>query len=239
MANPVSSISVQKIVDRISDAFSVFDFSYIISGGCTFLLLYADLTLIHEFRLAIDNTFILILVGIFLSYICGLIVWPLGRFLRSLLCFCYVFPDKEEDFKEVYNQTTTELGTNFKLPDGLRNGSDKERVAFSYMWSWLQTKVGDVPELHEKIRLIDRYWVMQAVYEGMMGVSFIAIFILIDFYMYVNNDEVVNEIGFIFLIKIAFILDVFCLFVFAKEARSYARTQVRDLIVLYYLHSQS
>ena len=31
MENPFSSMSFQKIIDRIADAFSVFDFSYIIN----------------------------------------------------------------------------------------------------------------------------------------------------------------------------------------------------------------
>ena len=46
MENPFSSMSFQKIIDRIADAFSVFDFSYIISGGLTLLLVYMDIVIL-------------------------------------------------------------------------------------------------------------------------------------------------------------------------------------------------
>ena len=48
MENPFSSMSFQKIIDRIADAFSVFDFSYIISGGLTLLLVYMDIVILHS-----------------------------------------------------------------------------------------------------------------------------------------------------------------------------------------------
>lgn len=47
MENPFSSMSFQKIIDRIADAFSVFDFSYIISGGLTLLLVYMDIVILQ------------------------------------------------------------------------------------------------------------------------------------------------------------------------------------------------
>ena len=93
MENPFSSMSFQKIIDRIADAFSVFDFSYII---------------------------------LFLAYVCGLIVWVIGRFVRR----CFINTSK--DFKKVYNETKTALNLDTII------SITEEKVAYSYMWSRVQ-----------------------------------------------------------------------------------------------------
>ena len=103
MENPFSSMSFQKIIDRIADAFSVFDFSYIISGGLTLLLVYMDIVILHSRTITLKSPFLILAIGLFLAYVCGLIVWVIGRFVRR----CFINTSK--DFKKVYNETKTAL----------------------------------------------------------------------------------------------------------------------------------
>ena len=91
MENPFSSMSFQKIIDRIADAFSVFDFSYIISGGLTLLLVYMDIVILHSRTITLKSPFLILAIGLFLAYVCGLIVWVIGRFVRR----CFINTSKD------------------------------------------------------------------------------------------------------------------------------------------------
>lgn len=63
--------SFQKIIDILSNAFSILDFSYIVSGGFTLGIVLFDLHY-HYYEFFIRNISITIVCGIFLAYICGL-----------------------------------------------------------------------------------------------------------------------------------------------------------------------
>lgn len=70
--------TLNKILDRIADVFSVFDFSFIISGMAAFIMIYTFLSFSYrEALLLIDsnNSWIFI---IFIIYILGLIMFALG-----------------------------------------------------------------------------------------------------------------------------------------------------------------
>ena len=220
MENPFSSMSFQKIIDRIADAFSVFDFSYIISGGLTLLLVYMDIVILHSRTITLKSPFLILAIGLFLAYVCGLIVWVIGRFVRR----CFI--NTSEDFKKVYNETKTALNLNTIIP------ITDEKVAYSYMWSRLQCD-NNTPQIEEKLKFINKYWVMQALYEGLIGSGIIAILILLDYY--IINRAILSCLSTCCIIGI-FIFVVFLMFCFAKEARKYANTQIVDLLTLYYIY---
>ena len=88
--------SFHKLIDTLSNAFSILDFSYIVSGGLAFLLILFDLYK-HGVSFMMENLTITIVCGVFLSYICGLFAWLIGRFIRrktfrimykQTVCFC-------------------------------------------------------------------------------------------------------------------------------------------------------
>ena len=60
--------SFQKIIDILSNAFSILDFSYIVSGGFTLGIVLFDLHY-HYYEFFIRNISITIVCGIFLAYI--------------------------------------------------------------------------------------------------------------------------------------------------------------------------
>lgn len=63
--------SFQKIIDILSNAFSILDFSYIVSGGFTLGIVLFDLHY-HYYEFFIRNISITIVCGIFLAYIWGI-----------------------------------------------------------------------------------------------------------------------------------------------------------------------
>ena len=254
-------MNFQKIIDCIAEAFSVFDFSYIISGGLTFFLLLVDLIYIHDVTISLEGTFYKLVLAIFLSYVCGLIVWVMGRSLRAFIS------DKDEDYVNIYKTTLLSLGTSFQVPIQINTESkqtkiDSIKTTYSYMWSWLQTKRNN-EDINAKLKLINRYWVMQAVFEGLIGVVIVAFFIGLDFYFNVGTQctgglpsliiDFCSNIPllkfFLFLafsiagywhliiILIMFLVSCCLVYLFGHEAKRYARTQIRDLITLYYMHS--
>ena len=75
--------SFQKIIDILSNAFSILDFSYIVSGGFTLGIVLFDLHY-HYYEFFIRNISITIVCGIFLAYICGLSSWIIGRGLCGI-----------------------------------------------------------------------------------------------------------------------------------------------------------
>lgn len=217
-------MSFQKIIDQIADAFSVFDFSYIISGGLTLTLLYIDIVVLHAQTVALDNLLIAIPLGLFLAYACGLIVWVIGRAVRRCLV------DTRKDFETEYTKTLSALNLSDKM------AITDPKVAYSYIWNHLKCHDNN-PQLQDQLRFINRYWVMQALYEGLIGAGMVSIVILLD-YIRINYADLIGvEItGIACLLTVIVVLMVF----FAREARKYAQTQVVDLLTLYSIyHSQS
>ena len=95
----------QKIVDILSNAFCILDFSYIVSGGFTLGIILFDLHY-HYYDFFIRNIPITIVCGIFLAYICGLSSWIIGKLIRK------IFQDTDKDFEETYNKTIDALASN-------------------------------------------------------------------------------------------------------------------------------
>jgi len=74
--------SLNKIVDRIADVFSVFDFSFVISGVTAYMLIYIW-SLYNNIDLLLININISWFFIIFIIYIFGLIMFAIGRSIRQ------------------------------------------------------------------------------------------------------------------------------------------------------------
>ena len=97
--------SFQKIIDILSNAFSILDFSYIVSGGFTLGIVLFDLHY-HYYEFFIRIITIAIVCGIFLAYICGLSSWIIGRLIRKIV------QNTDKDFEETYDRTMNALASN-------------------------------------------------------------------------------------------------------------------------------
>ncbi len=164
--------SFQKIIDILSNAFSILDFSYIVSGGFTLGIVLFDLHY-HYYEFFIRNISITIVCGIFLAYICGLSSWIIGRLIRKIV------QNTDKDFEETYDRTMNALASN-----ALSLSVSDKKLAYSYMWIELHKK----EEAKEQIIFMNRMWVMQAVFEGLIFSFIVAIGVLIDLKWGLNKD---------------------------------------------------
>ena len=204
--------SFQKIIDILSNAFSILDFSYIVSGGFTLGIVLFDLHY-HYDEFFIRNISITIVCGIFLAYICGLSSWIIGRLIRKIV------QNTDKDFEETYDRTMNALASN-----ALSLSVSDKKLAYSYMWIELHKK----EEAKEQIIFMNRMWVMQAVFEGLIFSFIVAIGVLIDLKWGLNKDISWLEFIVIFAVLLSSV------WLSAIEARRYARTQIREVILSYY-----
>lgn len=204
--------SFQKIIDILSNAFCILDFSYIVSGGFTLGIVLFDLHY-HYYEFFIRNISITIVCGIFLAYICGLSSWIIGRLIRKMV------QNTDKDFEETYDRTMNALASN-----ALSLSVSDKKLAYSYMWIELHKK----EEAKEQIIFMNRMWVMQAVFEGLIFSFIVAIGVLIDLKWGLNKDISWLEFIVIFAVLLSSV------WLSAIEARRYARTQIREVILSYY-----
>lgn len=204
--------SFQKIIDILSNAFSILDFSYIVSGGFTLGIVLFDLHY-HYYEFFIRNISITIVCGIFLAYICGLSSWIIGRLIRKIV------QNTDKDFEETYDRTMNALASN-----ALSLSVSDKKLAYSYMWIELHKK----EEAKEQIIFMNRMWVMQAVFEGLIFSFIVAIGVLIDLKWGLNKDISWLEFIVIFAVLLSSV------WLSAIEDRRYARTQIREVILSYY-----
>ena len=204
--------SFQKIIDILSNAFSILDFSYIVSGGFTLGIVLFDLHY-HYYEFFIRNISITIVCGIFLAYICGLSSWIIGRLIRKIV------QNTDKDFEETYDRTMNALASN-----ALSLSVSDKKLAYSYMWIELHKK----EEAKEQIIFMNRMWVMQAVFEGLIFSFIVAIGVLTDLKWGLNKDISWLEFIVIFAVLLSSV------WLSAIEARRYARTQIREVILSYY-----
>ena len=83
-------------------------------------------------------------------------------------------------------------------------------------------------EAKEQIIYMNRMWVMQAVFEGLIFSFIVAIGVLIDLKWGLNKDISWLEFIVIFAVLLSSV------WLSAIEARRYARTQIREVILSYY-----
>lgn len=213
--------SFQKLIDTLSNAFSILDFSYIVSGGLAFLLILFDLHKNYT-SFMMENLTITIVCGVFLSYICGLFAWLIGRFIRRKTFKIMYKQTIEETFRSVYNDAIASLT---KIDDPKKMPMTyAPSLSYEYMWIGLEKK----EEAASRVNYIHRFWVMQAVFEGLITVLILAIGIL--WHLKPDNADcellccmVLLSILFIFLMKLC-----------CNEAKRCAETQIREVVLSYY-----
>lgn len=215
----------QKLIDKISDAFSILDFSYIISGGLIFLIILFDLHK-HCQSFMLENMLATVICGIFLSYICGLFSWMLGKFIRRNI-IGHFYMKIGEDFQKIFNETIDMASVSLPEFKKTNNGSFLDIFSLTYEYMWIRLE--NVKEAHERVNYINRFWVMQAVYEGLIGALFIAIVVLIDLFLI---GELKSVIWLVLLLVLMLFIIVFCVW----EARECARTQIKEVILSYRIY---
>lgn len=201
----------QKIIDRISEAFSFFDFSFLISGSATFAICCYTLNRLGM-EVSSDSSFLNVCVSIVGIYIAGLISFALGKKIRVWIA------DKDgKRFEEIFNETVGFI-KGAEYDDNTRN----LKLWYAQMWAYLR----DNQEAKESTMFLNRLWVMQAVFEGLMISSAIAIVsgVILGIVIGWNMCDVW------YMIIGGLIAAIACYW----EGKRYAETQIKEVVITYY-----
>lgn len=234
------NLSIQSIIDHIADAFSILDFSYIISGSVAYTILYWILYIctpgFYE-TISQQPLALVIIISCVMTYSLGLLVSSGGAWIRES-CRCdntfivrHIYFDLVKEWNELlttidalpmYNQNTQTSNKN--TFDRYKNADDKQKIAkmYSYMWTCLASD----NKFAVRINYINKFWVMQKVYEGLFLDAIIAFFCI--FTMTMNNG--LMKIWPCMLVCVILFLAAL---VFANEANKCAKTQLHEVVGAY------
>lgn len=211
-----------KIIDRISETLNFFDFSFIVSGLVTFGIIYCSINNIYTFDLSVYSKTAIIIAIIVLVYVSGLVSFSMGKWLRlKILCL-----KNKEYFNDVFSNALTFINSepyleNEEISKYISGKSIKNNYKSVYSKMWLDLR--HCEDAKDTIRHLNRFWMMQAVYEGLFTSSIIGL--LSSLYFWYDKDSGYFMVTFIISIVSAF----FCYF----EAKRYAETQIWEIVIAY------
>lgn len=226
--------ALNKILDKVVDFFSIFDISFLISGIATFTMLcYAAWQ--YDLFVWLGNGIDCIVYYIILAYICGLVSFAFGKSFRTyglrikrdkqgqtqfIICFNNVikYVNKREPNED-------KLLTLFKDPE------DAE-LYYSEMWSYIREKSASGATYN----LLNRYWVSQAIYEGLLFPALLAFIlgiclVLEAFIPFLKNDAHPAWVPVVGALMSLFALG--CIYLFCREGKRYAETQIKEVVIIY------
>lgn len=200
--------SLNKIMDRIANVFSIFDFSFIISGIAAFMIIYTYLSFTYsDVLLLLDSNHSWIFI-IFIIYILGLIMFTLGRYIRQ----------------EVFEQKKSKYQL-FKKYGFSSESVEEIDALFSQYWNNLRNDNSE-----RTYDYYNRLWVMTAIYEGLAGSAFFAsALIILCFCRIVNSYG--YPYGIIIILSILLLMYILTYILF-REAKKNAETIITDLIAI-------
>lgn len=211
------NLGVQKVIDRISDIFTIFDFSYLVAGITTFLIICYGLWHCDMLQLP-DNFFIKGTLFIVISYLCGLISFAIGKFLRPFYVQLEGHGKINKRFFEIFNAAIVYSKDNTH-PLKEYTTVKECKLYYTEMWSFLRQCEGAASMLS----FINRYWVMQAVYEGLAASFLIGIGVgILLLWKTITFVSVLTTI-------LCFICSLFCF----HEGTRYADTQISEIVITY------
>lgn len=215
----MKDISLQRIVDIISEAFNIFDFSFIVSGGATYIVL--GIFLHSENLLLLPTTgfeiALFIVCSILAVYVLGLLSWIIGKSIRSWII----------DFEQDRNETLLKLRECYKsIIDDI---APIKKINFhgfdTYTWTQLISQKPETVGLQNRLNFLYRLWIMQAVCEGLIGTDVVVIFIF-GFKLFENFS---SFFFYLFIVLIALFIGILC----SNTARYYANTRIKTLYAAY------
>lgn len=214
--------TLTKIIDRISEALNFFDFSFIVSGLMTFGIIYCSISSYYTFDLSIYSKTIIIVATIVMVYVSGLISFSIGKWLRLKVLYIR----NKEYFNDVFYNTLSFVNSvpyceNEEISIYLNRSEFAAKYKSVYSKMWLDLR--HCEEAKETFRHLNRFWMMQAVYEGLYTSSIIG-FISSGFFIYINRSSYYYVTALLSIISIRF-----C----SKEAKRYAETQILEIVLAY------
>ena len=170
----------QKIIDIISGALYILDFSYIISGAVTYLIIMFSL---HYHGVNLDLMKDKWFIHILFAYVSGVLSWLVGRFI------CKSIRDKVGTFDTVFDEWKY-LVIN-QLPADIRRFTNKQ--LYTYFWIELDKKAP------ERANFVNRFWVMQAMFEGLVTSCLVGMVVLFEL-NYTFDEKFWGNYTFLFIL---------------------------------------
>lgn len=206
----------QRIIDIVSEAFSVLDFSHIISGTATYLIITLYLHL-HQIHLEMVNLTWTIICHVILAYLCGILSWSIGRSLRKVTQ--NVSQDFEFEMKSLINFNDE------SEPDKITLPADLVRFSPTHLYTYMWIELSKVSK--ERTSFINRFWVIQAMCEGLIT-SCVFAMTFMGLWLLPNTWYLWLALAGSILILLGFICQLMI------TARENARYQIREVVLGYY-----
>lgn len=236
-------MNFQKQFDTVTGALNIFDMSYLVSGAAMMTVLVYTFPGFRDFIFHYNQVTLSVFACIVITYILGMICWVAGKQIR------YWYINSHEDtVKEKVRKALDSLPQSPQIAKIKGMGMD---MAYSYMWMKLDKS--DNADCRSRFLYISRFWVLRAIYEGL-----IPSVIVLGFVLFAKCQTIVvcsalcnghglktvmlclaKAIGITWLYNYILFLVTFCLMFFvvyllAKEAKRCVETQIREVVVAYY-----
>lgn len=208
-------LGIQKITERIAEFFTIFDFSFFISGITTFAAICYGLWETYLFY-PFDSVFSNMTGCVVASYVCGLVSFAGGKYLRGK------WIEKQEiEEKTRFMYYFTETIKYVKKNEYQENDYKNEyycKTCYTEMWMNLRQN----EKAKETLAFLNKYWVFQAIYEGLMSSCLVGIAVGIILL-------IVNELSWVYVIII--VVCFLSFFICRNEATRYAETQIKEIVI--------
>lgn len=207
--------SITKIIDRISETLNFFDFSFIVSGIATFSISFFTINYFYDIDLSKINKSILIIGLIVIIYILGLLSFAAGKCIRL-----FILNHSKDKFINIIRKGLSYTGLDKSYKDLMNDNEEiKENLELFYTQVWIELR--HCKEAESTIKYLNRFWVMQAVLEGLFFSFIIGYFlgIILSF----------SKLSFIIISIISLLGFLICYY----EAKRYAETQIYEVLITY------
>ena len=217
--------SLRDLLKKFIDFFHIFDLSFFISGFATLSVLIfwgINKNLIKSLEFININYNLLYIIG--LCYICGLISFSIGRFLRKEVYYRVLTPDVK-DFCDLeirgYNNF---LKYHFKKYCNV--GSDDSIINKEYVKYWAELR--ENKNHLNSFELISRYWIKTAIFDGLSFSFLTSIIVILNIKKSIIVYYKFSPIEFDILLFIIFICFITCI----RQASVYFKYQIAEVCVL-------
>lgn len=215
---------LNKVGDAIGNAFSVFDFSFFISGAVTLAFIVLDIHYYgHDGILNIEGW--KSVVGWILAiYVCGLMSWSTGKWLRWVILSKFLPGNGVKgDFKKIFEKTVQFYDPNVFNDTNLPSTND---IIYTKMWLYISMQ----DNLKEKTSYLNKMWVMVAVYEGLIISWIVGLMVYLDGLLI--GKWITLNYGWCLIIPIVGFIILFVSSCW--RATTYSRDLIREVVVTYY-----
>lgn len=215
-------MNIQPIIDRVSEAFSFFDFSYFISGSATMTVILTFMWYNGYWPSALFVSWIQIPLLLISVYISGIISLASGKRIRKILitCKCLKIIFNIKDFNEIFINTYNAVEVANLLDD--KNKLFDNELEYTRMWGALRADESS----SKTVEFLNKFWVTQALCEGLITSCLLAIVSACITYNNGNRIQystaiVISALSFLSLIALMY------------NARKNAENQIIEVILAY------